>query len=85
MATDDLRVADRAQQPKRFVFPRHSFGTKGRKRAFNPAWLDKWSWLDYKITLFVLLLTCAQKELLPDGFSRKHEETEILPTGRMPM
>ena len=50
MATDDLRVANRAHQPKRFVFPRRSFGTKGRKRAFNPAWLDKWSWL---ITLFV--------------------------------
>ena len=42
-----LCVADRAHQPKHFVFPRRSLGTKGRKRAFNPAWLDKWSWLDY--------------------------------------
>ena len=34
MATDDLRVADRAHQPKFFIFPRRSFGTKGRKQAF---------------------------------------------------
>ena len=89
MATDDLRVADRAHQPKRFVFPRRSFGTKGRKRAFNPAWLDKWSWLDYKeANDHVVCFYCSRahrRNLLPDGFSRKHEETGVLPTGRMPM
>ena len=81
MATDDLRMADRAHQPKRFVFPKRSFGTKGEKRAFNPAWFDRWSWLDYnEANDHVVCFYCSRahrRNLLPDGFSRKREETYV--------
>ena len=56
MATDDLRVANRAHQPKRFVFPRRSFGTKGRKRALiQHGLINGLGWIIMKqmITLFV--------------------------------
>ena len=51
-APDDLHVADGAHQPKSFIFPKRSFGTKGEKRAFNPAWFSKWITMKQTITLF---------------------------------
>ena len=72
MAADDPRVVDCVHQPKKFTFPKRSFGTKGEKRAFNPAWFDKWSWIDYSGTSdHVTCFYCSRanrKNLLPDGF-----------------
>lgn len=61
-------------QPKSFRFPSRSFGTKGNKRSFKPAWFVEWPWLDYvEGKDSVLCFYCSEahrKKLLPADNSR---------------
>ena len=70
-ASDDLHVADGASA-KSFTFPKCSFGTKGKNRAFSSAWFSKSSWLDYsEANDQVVCIYCSRanrRNLLLDGF-----------------
>ena len=66
-----------ANHPVNFAFPKHSFGTKGEKRAFNASWFQKWPWLDYNESNdSVLCFYCSkadEKNLLPSGLYSKRD------------
>ena len=51
-----------AHQPRKFAFPKRSFGKKVVvNRSFQPSWFEKWPWLHYiESNDAVLCITCAQ-------------------------
>jgi len=68
-------------QPRKYNFPRHSFGRKGELRSFKAAWFDNWSWLDYQeVNDSVLCYYCScasSRNLLAKGLYSKQEETFV--------
>lgn len=52
----------KAHQPRRFDFPKRSFGKKTTvHRSFQSTWFDKWHWLHYRESDdSVICITCAQ-------------------------
>ena len=82
MATVDLERTDSPHQPKRFCFPARSFGNKGEKRSFKPAWFDTWSRLDYReVSDSVLCYYCSRandRNLLCRGLYGKREDTFLI-------
>ena len=47
-ATDLPDIGNKPNQPRRYQFPKRSFGKKNIVyRSFQPAWFDQWQWLHY--------------------------------------
>ena len=46
--TDLPDIGNEPKQPRRYQFPKRSFGKKSViYRSFQPAWFDRWKWLHY--------------------------------------
>ena len=81
MAEAQIGLVLAPHQPKNISFTPRSFGSKGEKCSFKPAWFEKWSWLHYReASDSVICFYCSsahERKLLPERLYSKREDTYV--------